>query len=230
MYLNSYNIQRIGERIRKERKAAGFSQQGLCEAINEKGIPIDRQKLGEIENGKTGKFDFDILAALCDLFDCEMGYLLCDPGYENKTREKTDFAKLTGLSLTAIQRLTQITYLHDEKGVAHSVTPWQNIYLQKIIESDLYDDFIVCLRNCINAQAEINKYKALSHSAGSSKEMWDFHDKGTNSENERLVNIGKASKAYENLIDGICKSMPKEYDRIGRWMVNGSSTPIHGEI
>lgn len=42
------------------------------------------------------------------LFNCEMGYLLCEEGYENKTRQTTDICKATGLSEEVVIMLRDI--------------------------------------------------------------------------------------------------------------------------
>ena len=44
---------------------------------------------------------------MCDLFGCEIGYLLCD--YDCKTRTATDIQKETGLSEAAIARIGSST-------------------------------------------------------------------------------------------------------------------------
>ncbi len=149
-YITSYDLEKIGKRIRTERKAAGYSQEALCGAINEKGIAIDRQKLGEMENGKTAKFDFDILAALCDLFDCEIGYLLCEAGYENKTRAKTDIGTITGLSPQSIEKLTAVYY------AAGAPNPY-NETLDAIMQAPQYWDLLDCVLKCVETAQEARK-------------------------------------------------------------------------
>lgn len=98
-----YLLTEIGKRIRKERIAAGFkSQAALMEAMGF--APESRQTVANWESGKKLP-DLDRLLWMCDHFNCEMGYLLCEEGYECKSRAVTDIQKETGLSEKAIEQI-----------------------------------------------------------------------------------------------------------------------------
>lgn len=107
-----YNFKKIGKRIKDERKLAGYkSQDALCDYIGEHNYrSIKRQTLAKWENGEEMP-PLDVLCTLCELFDCEVGYLLCE--YDCKTRTKTDIHALTGLSDNAIDSLVQIKSKHE---------------------------------------------------------------------------------------------------------------------
>lgn len=92
-----YNLSVIGERIKLERKAADLSQDKLGEKLNYK-----RQTIAKWEKGDSFPELADLLK-LCNLFGCELGYLLGE--YDCKTREVTDVQKITGLSEQAILNL-----------------------------------------------------------------------------------------------------------------------------
>lgn len=94
---NIYNLSRIGERIKQERKAAGLSQDELGERLTYK-----RQTIAKWEKGESFPELRDMLQ-MCNLFGCELGYLLCE--YDCKTREATDIQEVTGLSELAIKIL-----------------------------------------------------------------------------------------------------------------------------
>lgn len=100
-----YNFDEIGKRIIKERKAAGFkSQDSFIEHLRtEYGYSLSRNTLSAIENGKTNHYDADLLFAMCEIFNCEMGYLLGE--YECKTGRVTDIVKETGLTPDAVNTL-----------------------------------------------------------------------------------------------------------------------------
>lgn len=100
-----YDYIAIGNRIRQERKDNHWSQDDLIEKLSSYGFHIGRNKLSEIEQGKTKHYDSDFLYLLCDIFNCELGYILCEDGYENKTRKDTDIVKEIGLSRQAIKIL-----------------------------------------------------------------------------------------------------------------------------
>lgn len=123
-----YNFKAIGLRIRAERKKAGFkSQDDLIDCLRDKyGYSISRNTLSAMESGKTNHYDVELLADLCELFDCEMGYLLCE--YECKTGRNTDIAAATGLSEEAIKKIQ--SYKHS------------GMIFSKILTSDIFDSII----------------------------------------------------------------------------------------
>lgn len=114
----TYNYEEIGNRLKELRKEKGLSQERLLEELENKGVHISRGSLSDIENGnEKGFLHLDLLSALADLYDCEIGYLLCE--YDCKTGRNTDIKAVTGLSeksIEALQRLNQYGYLagHNE--------------------------------------------------------------------------------------------------------------------
>ena len=61
---------------------------------------MSRNTLSAIENGKYHYYGTDFLFAICELFNCEMGYLLCE--YDEKRRIKADIKEATGLESNVI--------------------------------------------------------------------------------------------------------------------------------
>lgn len=94
---NTYDLNRIGERIRSERTAAGLSLKETAEEVG-----CSRQLISKWEKGEGTVFLNEMLK-MCNLFNCELGYLLCE--YDCKTREATDIQKITGLSEEVINKL-----------------------------------------------------------------------------------------------------------------------------
>lgn len=100
----NYDLQAIGNRIKKERKAAGLKKQG--DLTKKMGLSeYSRQTVGNWENG-TVLPCLDDLLKMCEIFDCELGYLLCE--YDCKTKELTNIHEVTGLSENAIKMLSDI--------------------------------------------------------------------------------------------------------------------------
>ena len=91
----------IGERIRQQRIEADFkTQSDFAIAL---GLSYEsRQTVGAWEQGKYLP-KLDVLLKMCEIFECEIGYLLCE--YDCKTKEATDVSAATGLSEKAIGRL-----------------------------------------------------------------------------------------------------------------------------
>jgi len=103
----------IGERIKKEREMLDMTQEEFGGLLPMKSgdnslRPVHRGVVYAWENGSRLP-SLAQLKAMCKVFDCEMGYLLCEEGYENKTRKTTDICKATGLSEEAANVLRQIS-------------------------------------------------------------------------------------------------------------------------
>lgn len=99
-----YNFKEIGERLKEERKATGIkSQDALAEYIAKHNYRnFKRQTIAKWEKGEECP-PLDVLLTLCELYHCELGYLLCE--YDCRTKENTDIQKVTGLSEKAIKKL-----------------------------------------------------------------------------------------------------------------------------
>lgn len=97
-----YDPVAIGSRISEERKAIGWSMEAVATHIG-----TTRQSISKWENGQGEPTVYDFLR-LCNLFDCDLGYLLCEEGYSCKTRKATDIKAATGLSDDSITSLTGI--------------------------------------------------------------------------------------------------------------------------
>ena len=95
------NAKEIGARIKKCRKASGFkAQEKFAEKMN-----LSFKSRTSIGNWEIGKSQPNLhqLLELCEIFDCEVGYLLCE--HEGKTKEETDVQEVTGLSKESMERL-----------------------------------------------------------------------------------------------------------------------------
>ena len=85
-----YNWKEIGNRVRLEREHNKMSQDKLGSLIG-----TTRQTISKWEKGIGGEITLNMLLRLCDIFQCEMGYILCE--YDCKTRELTDICESTNL-------------------------------------------------------------------------------------------------------------------------------------
>lgn len=112
-----YNKVEIGERIRKNRKALGYKKQDdFIEALQKiyPKAPKDRGTIGSWENGDNLP-DLDTMLAICELFDCDLSYLVGD--IEAKTRDKQFIIDETGLSEEAIDILYDCKSAKDDRSV-----------------------------------------------------------------------------------------------------------------
>ena len=80
-----YDFIKIGNRIRELRNRKGWSQTELIEQLANKNYPIGRNTISAIENGcfTTENLNLKLLLTLCDIFDCETGYLLCEHNHKS---------------------------------------------------------------------------------------------------------------------------------------------------
>ncbi|SCI55221.1 Helix-turn-helix domain [uncultured Flavonifractor sp.] len=100
-----YNSKIIGARVRAERRDLNWSQDKLLDQLKQLGVPLSRATLSHLENGDEVKLDLDLVLALCELFRCDIGYLLGH--YDQKFRERADVCDATGLSEGAVCALRQ---------------------------------------------------------------------------------------------------------------------------
>lgn len=152
MYCNK----KIGERIKTERKAQGYKTQGTfakAMGLSE----YSRQTVAHWEDG-TVLPSLKELLEMCNLFDCELGYLLCE--HDCKTRENTDIHKVTGLSENAIIVLKKINSLEIKEIL---------ITLSKLIEHKKFTDWLRAVHvhiwtfNKNHFRIDNNSIKAISN-------------------------------------------------------------------
>ncbi|MCD8362340.1 MAG: helix-turn-helix domain-containing protein [Lachnospiraceae bacterium] len=127
----------IGERIRNCRKEKGLTQEGLAEEISKKirrpsDRQLKRQTVAGWENGKPVA-KLEELTALCNIFNCEMGYLLCEDGYTHKTRSAIDIETETGLSSLAVDNLViaagQLESVLDPSDITYDIDAFDKDYI-----------------------------------------------------------------------------------------------------
>ncbi|MCD7764178.1 MAG: helix-turn-helix domain-containing protein [Lachnospiraceae bacterium] len=96
-----YNHEKIGKRIRDERKKSDYPTQ---EALAEK-LCCTRQLIAKWEKGESLP-DIDFLDQMCNIFHCEIGYLLCE--FDVKSHEIMDLKTVTDLSSYAVESIVNI--------------------------------------------------------------------------------------------------------------------------
>lgn len=96
-----YNFEKIGKRIKSERKEKNWTQKKLMEKLSPY-CPLGRNTLSDIENGICSNISLNLFSTLCkeEFFDCDMGYLLCE--YDGKRHIIADIKETTGLDPDAI--------------------------------------------------------------------------------------------------------------------------------
>lgn len=98
-----YSPEEIGKLIRKEREARKWSQATLGAKLH-----VSGKQISNYEHGDPIP-PIEALFSLCEIFNCELGYLIGEPRYSNRTAILTEINNLTGLSNDAIDSISSIT-------------------------------------------------------------------------------------------------------------------------
>lgn len=106
---------KIGARIRRLRKAAGLTQEGLAASLDE---ATSQNTISSWENGVTLP-PLARLIALSSIFDCDISYLLCD--YDKKQKDIADISDLTGLSEQSIIFIRRLNSEATGKGMINAL-------------------------------------------------------------------------------------------------------------
>lgn len=99
----TYSIEIIGKRIFQERKKLKISQAELGRKIS-----VSGKQISNYEKAVTAP-PVDVLFKLCEVFDCELGFLLGEEMYSNGTKLETAIQTTTGLSAESIRAIRKIT-------------------------------------------------------------------------------------------------------------------------
>lgn len=98
-----YSVESVGKIIRKERERIGFTQADLGIRLH-----ITGKQISNYEKGLTTP-PTDILFMLCEVFNCELGYLLGEADYTDGSRLMAEMEKYTGLSKASLETIHWFT-------------------------------------------------------------------------------------------------------------------------
>ena len=118
--MDIFNPIPMGKRIKKLRKEKGLNQAQFAEALGMS--PESRQSIRLWESGER-LIPLDTLMKMCELFNCEAGFLLGE--FPLPTKAETDIQEATGLSQQAIETILEMKQKHP------SIFP----YLDRIIKN-----------------------------------------------------------------------------------------------
>ena len=142
-YKKIERVRQIGKRIKDERRKKKLSQQKLADAISSIMVDSDPDYKGTEQN-TVSNWEKGVslpplpkLIALSEIFDCDIGYLLCD--YDEPKRDLADVVEQTGLSGKAATRLkTMAGRVNKEKqaGWLNTMEEQELKALNTILEND----------------------------------------------------------------------------------------------
>lgn len=149
----NYNKEQIGKAIFTERTKLGISQAELGKKIGTVG-----KQISNYEKGKTIP-PIETMFKLCDIFDCELGYLLNEPDYSDKTKFETAITKVTGLNAKSLASIHKITGTDNSCLCFGNEPESYRSILNSLISSNDFAYFIECLHYLDTA---ISKSKNVS--------------------------------------------------------------------
>lgn len=116
----------VGERIKKERKRASLTQEELLEKVY-----LSKSSVASLRAWERGERlpDTDTLARMCEVFDCDFGYLICD--YDERDYSTHKICEATGLSESAVNILVR----ENERSKRERAAGWVNLPYQQEIEA-----------------------------------------------------------------------------------------------
>lgn len=131
-----YNKEFISNKIKTERNKLKLSQSELG-----KMIPVSGKQISNYESGALIP-PIEILIKLCDIFDCELGYLLGEEDYSSGTKLDTLISNKLGISNDSIDSLCYITgESRDCIDFGHESNNYKRI-LNSFLTSDRLIEFI----------------------------------------------------------------------------------------
>ena len=143
-YKKISRVQQIGKRIKTERRKKKLSQEKLAEAISSIMAESDPDYYKGTEQNTVSNWEKGVsppplprLIVLSEIFDCDIGYLLCD--YDEPKRDLADVVEQTGLSSKATARLKNMaTRVNRERqaGWINTVVEQELKALNAILEYD----------------------------------------------------------------------------------------------
>ena len=136
-----YDIEEIGKRLREEREKRKMTQAKLAKVLH-----VTNKQISNYERGVLLP-PFEKLLDICDIFDCELGYILGEKEYENKTVLTTAVCNMTGLSAKSVESLMKIT-TDTEKSINTAKV------LNQLLEMPLFSEFIDMLAEIEQLQTE----------------------------------------------------------------------------
>lgn len=169
-----YNKEKIAQRIKKERIAAGLTQQELADAVFH-----DRQLIIKWERGASFP-SLEDMVNLCDIFNCELGYLLCEFD-DCKTYDEQFCHDFLGISPDSVNKLIE----------------WKNNSLKRKNLSGL--DVVLSCVNFDSALGQVNEYE-------NNTQTYSFLQKRYNKEVE---NAGENYTTNLNLHELLTREMEK---------------------
>lgn len=188
-----YEPEITGKIIREERKKKGLTQEALGKKVGVKG-----KQISNYEQGKLFPKDA-VLSKMCEIFDCEWGYLLGEKDYSDKTKLRTEIIKMTGLGDDAISNILKITHGKQSLGMGYENERYQRI-LNAVLSSPDFISFIESLAQYDECYLKASPMEDLIEEIGNDR-VSVAHDFETGTEDYYSDNQSISDKQVQDIRD-----------------------------
>ena len=145
-----YDTEQIGKIIKLEREKLGWSQEKLGSKLFISGKQISLYEKGCLP-------PLNNLLNLCDIFECELGYLLGEESYTNGTKLNTQISDLLGLSNDTIIKLQHFTSPNSRFYFGYEYETFRRI-INSFICSDNFEPLLEALYSLDNCHKSIDAF------------------------------------------------------------------------
>lgn len=141
-----YDSEQIGRKIREERKKAALTQDELGKLLF-----ISGKQVSNYEKGKPLP-SLETLLMMSELFHCELGYLLGEQSYKDRSKLNTAICESLGISSRAVESLRAAT----RKGLTQELVERQEI-ISRFFESPFLGEFFDCLFDAVSISKRLDR-------------------------------------------------------------------------
>ncbi len=146
-----YKPEEIGKRLAQRRKQMGLTQPKLAQKMF-----CTVKNISVYENGHTTP-PIEVLFKLCDILNCDFGYIIGDPDYSDSTKIDSEIRSQYGLGQDALATLRSITYF--ERKYSNLQNPPRDHLdsTNEFISSSFFPDLIEGFADLKRKYAELDK-------------------------------------------------------------------------
>lgn len=222
-----YNAEEIGKRIKFQREKHKWTQRDLGQKLH-----ITSKQISIYESGTLPPLDN--LLELCNLFDCELGYLLGEDTYTNGTLFETKVYDTIGLNSDSIRVLEYITSVNSRFYFGNESKKFREI-LNTLINSK---NFITLMESLYNLDSIYRSIQDLENKLSEFKEdtvqeAYNLLIGTTDIEHDSTLPVSspEVRSAYKTLNTVIDKKESLEYDaKVARYESNESFLMLLNEL
>ena len=202
----NYDSEVIGKKLLTERKKRGWTRAKLSELTN-----ISEKQIYKYEKGKVFP-SIESLQLLCNekIFNCELGYLLCEEEYKEGTKLDTKIVEKLGLTKKSIESIGYITTDKRASSLRQSQCKKRREILNALVSSENIRNLIesmIFLDEKLQERKKIHSYMEDTYGKKISDRVSEIVAGFVDYENEEFVSDLPDADVYCKAIRE-CKQIP----------------------